>query len=119
MFVHVIRNLLNVDSFFFQVKLLCTYMEKKGQGAKVQPIKKAKIERLNIGWTNKENKVDCGVYSMRHMECYMGSPDWETGLKLDDNKNLNRLRELYMFALINSDSNEVRDTIMSNINKKE
>ena len=42
---------------------------------KIKGLKHFKIKdvtRLKLPWATKDNKVDCGVFVMRHMETYFG-----------------------------------------------
>ncbi|KAL8209567.1 hypothetical protein R6Q57_006299 [Mikania cordata] len=35
------------------------------------------ITRLQLKWATRVNIKDCGVFAMRHMECFMGGPESE------------------------------------------
>lgn len=67
------------------------------------------IERLKMPWRNATNHVDCGVYTMRHLETYMGQKvkDWDCGLASRTAKNtLKLLRVKYCSKLIACTSND-------------
>lgn len=65
------------------------------------------IERLKMPWRNTSNKVDCGVYAMRHMETYMGQriKDWDTGFKAKCQTKMRIYRAKYCKALLSSKFN--------------
>ncbi|KAL8204315.1 hypothetical protein R6Q57_009938 [Mikania cordata] len=49
---------------------------------------------VDLPWKTTNNRVDCGIFSMRHMEIYMGGgvKKWKTGLLQESaaqNKQLN------------------------------
>lgn len=48
------------------------------------------IKRLPLPWRNETNKVDCGIYTMQHMETYVGQcvKDWKIGLQQHADKTL-------------------------------
>ncbi|KAL8256197.1 hypothetical protein R6Q59_031264, partial [Mikania micrantha] len=60
---------------------------------------------VDLPWKTTNNGVDCGIFSMRHMETYMGGgvKKWKTGLLQESkaqNKQLNQLRFKYLFFCI-------------------
>ncbi|KAL8209623.1 hypothetical protein R6Q57_006355 [Mikania cordata] len=76
-------------------------------------IKTAKIHRLSLQWRNQINKVDCGVFLMRHMETYRGGLlDWDCGFCKEEEVNnsqknqLNNLRRKYITKIILHGLNE-------------
>jgi len=78
------------------------------------------IERLNFPWTNEENKVDCGIYTIRHMETYFGDAKiWDSGIRNDKLKEqMKILRRRYLHQLLDSEYNEVRDHFRTMKSKK-
>nr|GMD76481.1 zinc finger BED domain-containing protein RICESLEEPER 2-like [Ipomoea batatas] len=61
-------------------------------------------------WRDTRNKIDCGVYLMRHMESYSGEGvgSWECGLTKGDRAELNRLHLHYMKDICTIDVNAHR-----------
>nr|KAJ0216721.1 hypothetical protein LSAT_V11C300121420 [Lactuca sativa] len=62
--------------------------------------KSIKPQRLEMSWRTVKNKVDCGVFAMRHMETYMGQPlsKWKPGLHKESavqQTTLEKLRQKY------------------------
>lgn len=55
------------------------FCELEGYPLKNTQIKQYEITLPSMTWKNRENKVDCGVYAMRHMETYKGNPNWDCG----------------------------------------
>ena len=39
---------------------------------KADNVRKLKLDRLTLKWRDHQNKDDCCVYAMRHMETYFG-----------------------------------------------
>nr|GMD82814.1 receptor-like protein 12 [Ipomoea batatas] len=66
-----------------------------------------KTKRMPMKWRDTKNKVDCGVYLMRHMESYVGQgvAKWDCGLTSGDKLQLQRLRLRYMKELCIVDVN--------------
>ncbi|KAL8199570.1 hypothetical protein R6Q57_013138 [Mikania cordata] len=76
-------------------------------------ISTAKIHRLAMPWRTEFNKVDCGVFLMRHMETYKGCLlNWECGLCGENEADnlqklqLNDLWKKYVTKIILHDLNE-------------
>nr|GMC92218.1 uncharacterized protein LOC109155335 [Ipomoea batatas] len=86
--------------FMFLTGLKSTY--------KANKIQKLKLKRMKIGWRDNKNKIDCGVFLMRHMETFRGQlPEhWDCGLEKENKNQLNALRVKYLTALVMSDLNE-------------
>ncbi|KAL8215167.1 hypothetical protein R6Q57_004616 [Mikania cordata] len=65
---------------------------------------------LDLPWKTTINGVDCGVFSMRHMETYMGGglKRWKTGLNPESEsqrRQLNQLRFKYLCKILLSNVN--------------
>nr|GMD76438.1 zinc finger BED domain-containing protein RICESLEEPER 2-like [Ipomoea batatas] len=56
------------------------------------------MKRMHMNWRDGKNKVDCGVYLMRHMKSYTGEGvvAWDCGLVKGDQAALDRLCWCYM-----------------------
>lgn len=68
------------------------------------------IKRLALPWRDDENKVDCGVFAMRHMETYMGQRmrDWKLELSGLATNAIQDLRIKYVKTLQTSEANDLR-----------
>lgn len=75
---------------------------------------KVPAERLNMSWRDGKNKVDCGIYAIRHMETYMGNgvSDWKCGLKKGDKKQMANLRIKYLYNILTSEHNAERVRVL-------
>ncbi|XP_035840200.1 uncharacterized protein LOC110909597 [Helianthus annuus] len=81
------------------------------------------IERKEMDWRTKNNGVDCGVFTMRHMETYKGDQKpWVTGFMNEDEVNnrqkaqLHLLRTRYLRKIILSEHNMHRQKIIKMAN---
>lgn len=75
------------------------------------------IQRLVMPWRDEENKVDSGVFAMRHMETYMGHrvKYWDNGLAENSDKTLQVLRVKYCKVLLSCDANNLSKENMSHV----
>ncbi|KAF5818743.1 putative Ulp1 protease family catalytic domain, papain-like cysteine peptidase superfamily [Helianthus annuus] len=97
------------------------YLEEVNHPKRIQ-IQQVFPRRLNLSWAVRGNKVDCGVYAIRHMETYMGvtSDKWHCGFPNEPRKikgKLNLLRKKYAAALLLSKTNINRDKILEAANE--
>ncbi|KAL8251715.1 hypothetical protein R6Q59_035408 [Mikania micrantha] len=72
---------------------------------------------LDLPWKTTKNGVDCGVFSMRHMETYMGGglKKWKTGLNPESEaqrRQLNQLRFKYLCKILLSNVNILKDDVV-------
>ncbi|KAL8244170.1 hypothetical protein R6Q59_010428 [Mikania micrantha] len=72
---------------------------------------------LDLSWKTTKNGVDCGVFSMRHMETYMGGglKKWKTGLNQESesqSRQLNQLRFKYLCKILLSNVNILKDDVV-------
>ena len=67
-----------------------------------------------MSWRDNTNKVDCGVYLMRHLETYTGRDvaRWECGFVADSKKGIRDLRMKYAHVILTSIANEKRKEIL-------
>ncbi|KAJ0623782.1 putative papain-like cysteine peptidase superfamily [Helianthus annuus] len=70
----------------------------------------ASIIRKEMDWRTLQNGVDCGVFTMRHMETYKGKSPWNPGFVNEDKKTiqdsqLRFLRYRYLSKIVLSDYN--------------
>lgn len=73
-------------------------------------------QMMKMAWQVTDVSADCGLYLMRHIECYMGEGEgkWESGfsgVKQHDENSVRRLRYKYMYKLLNSDYNMHKDKL--------
>nr|GEZ16279.1 hypothetical protein [Tanacetum cinerariifolium] len=71
---------------------------------KAEAIEKAKIKRMKMSWRTTHNCIDCGVFTMLHMESYIGAEgEWKCGLAKESkkqNEQLNSLRSKFAAKII-------------------
>ncbi|CAH1427917.1 unnamed protein product [Lactuca virosa] len=73
-----------------------------------------------LSWSTVHNSTDCGIFTMRHMETFMGGNirDFKTGFKpesLAQDNQLSRLRVIYLCKIINSDYKLLKDSILHQV----
>ncbi|CAM8965464.1 unnamed protein product [Rhodiola kirilowii] len=73
-------------------------------------------------WRTKDNDNDCGIFTMRHMETYMGGGEkkWTCGLSIEGVKQDGQLcapRDIYMNLIIRSSLNNNRDKVLQRANE--
>lgn len=76
-----------------------------------------KPQRLEMSWRTVKNKVDCGVFAMRHMETYMGQPlsKWKPGLHKENavqQTTLEKLRQRYAHIMLTSEINMLKAKVL-------
>nr|GMC49389.1 uncharacterized protein LOC109162486 [Ipomoea batatas] len=94
--------------------MLANYFHLKEDDAKSKLVRGLTPARLGMSWRDNNNKVDCGVFAMRHMETYMGkgTKGWECGLEKENKEQLNNTRVKYLAEIVNSPINEFREDCM-------
>ncbi|MFS7948453.1 hypothetical protein Hanom_Chr06g00560191 [Helianthus anomalus] len=87
-------------------------------------MKSVPIVRQKMDRRTKSNGIDCGIFSMRHMEAYMGQfTGWECGLVKEDapneiqQKQLNDLKIKYIAKILLHSQNENRKKLVKSLNK--
>ncbi|XP_019176284.1 PREDICTED: uncharacterized protein LOC109171666 [Ipomoea nil] len=99
---YVIANLQKFFSkFLFDMKT--TY--------KAEKVQKLKSKIMKMPWRDAQNKMDCGIFLMRHLETFRGQTqaEWQCGLHKNNKDQLNKLRVRYLAAMIMSDVNEHKE----------
>nr|KAJ0215009.1 hypothetical protein LSAT_V11C300129960 [Lactuca sativa] len=76
-----------------------------------------KPQRLEMTWRTIKNKVDCGIFAMRHMETYMGQPlsKWKQGLHKESAiqpTTLEKLRQRYAHIMLTSKINMLKAKVL-------
>nr|GME13353.1 zinc finger BED domain-containing protein RICESLEEPER 2-like [Ipomoea batatas] len=72
-------------------------------------------KRMQMAWRDHKNKIDCGVFLMRHMETYLGQgvKKWDCGLVKGGTSKLHKLRIRFMKDLAISEYNIHRSRNLS------
>ncbi|XP_019179566.1 PREDICTED: uncharacterized protein LOC109174778 [Ipomoea nil] len=94
--------------------MLSAYLHNKRQGLRSAFVDNMRAIRMQMPWRDSKHKEDCGVYTMRHMEVYMGEKckDWECGLQKGDRNELRKLRQRYLHDILLSEINGHREAIV-------
>nr|GEX83511.1 hypothetical protein [Tanacetum cinerariifolium] len=83
---------------------------------KAKAIEKAKIKRMKISWRTTRNSTDCGVFTMLHMESYIGAEgEWKCGRAKESkkqNEQLNSPRSKFAAKIILSEFNLLMEKFM-------
>ena len=101
-----------IMNFTFQGELLVDYLEYK-KHPHLQDVAFPKVERLSMIWPTSNNGKDCGIFMMRHMECFMGNglKGLKCGFKREgefQQKQLTCLRITYLKTILLSEFNTLR-----------
>ncbi|KAL2929123.1 Xylose isomerase, partial [Bienertia sinuspersici] len=91
-----VKNLKSAFSFVMDCQGAILCKEIKNMGTALVPFPWKSVD---------ENHLDCGVVLMRHMETYMGSRIWDSGLKKNDLTVIEKLRMKYCYSIYSSDLN--------------
>lgn len=86
------------------------------QHSKAKDFQGIPIEMLNMPWRTEHNNTDCGVFTMRHMETFMGLKYFDPGLKqesIGQDGQLNKLRVKYLNKIVRSDYNIHKSKLIS------
>nr|GMC46654.1 uncharacterized protein LOC109179062 [Ipomoea batatas] len=100
------RGLDKPKRIFFSTRLLNTafseFLMKRGHTSLAKRITKLPVELVKMNWRTADNRIDYGLYCMRHMETYMGNPQWKCGFtpKNPNDPYLASLRALYTSRII-------------------
>ncbi|GJU12035.1 ulp1 protease family, C-terminal catalytic domain-containing protein [Tanacetum coccineum] len=90
---------------------------------KAEAIQKAKITRMRMKWRTKHNYTDCGVFTMLHMESYLGDEgEWKFGLAKESkqqDEQLKSLRSKFAAKIILSEFNLLRKKFMKLVHEFE
>ncbi|KAJ9551857.1 hypothetical protein OSB04_015902 [Centaurea solstitialis] len=63
---------------------------------RAKKLSKAKQKRENMLWRTTGNKIDCGIFVMRHMETFMGGnvSKWDSGFAIGEDAQKNQIENL-------------------------
>lgn len=102
-----------------QKKFFGRYLEEVNhQKAKQMSNPNLTINLLDMPWKTKNNKTDCGIFAMRHMETFKGQTDgkYSCGFPKEGGSQdvmLDRVRSKYAHRLIMSDINIMKNDILN------
>ncbi|KAL2945283.1 hypothetical protein RDABS01_006041 [Bienertia sinuspersici] len=91
-----VKNLKSAFSFVMDCQGAILCKEIKNMGTALVPFPWKFVDEIHL---------DCGVVLMRHMETYMGSRIWDSGLKKNDHTIIEKLRMKYCYSIYSSDLN--------------
>lgn len=79
-------------------------------------------EQLYLQWHTENNNVDCGVFLMRHMECFIGQQpkNWNCGIPVESKDQLEvlvKLRIKYAAKMLTHDINSEATKILQDANE--
>ncbi|KAI3774822.1 hypothetical protein L1987_49384 [Smallanthus sonchifolius] len=93
-------------------KIVCVYLDSVGCNIS-KTMEMSEIKRVEMTWRTLNNKVDCGIFAMRHMETFTSETTWQCGF--DDEKELEKqtrqiteLRYKYVSKILLSDLNNYK-----------
>ncbi|MFS7964387.1 putative papain-like cysteine peptidase superfamily [Helianthus anomalus] len=76
----------------------------------IKKLETASIIRKEIDWRTLQNRVDCGVFTMRHMETYKGKSPWNPGKQVYD-KAKEFAKAASTVDVLNDLDNKIRDRL--------
>ncbi|GJZ18796.1 ulp1 protease family, C-terminal catalytic domain-containing protein [Tanacetum coccineum] len=99
---------------------LCLYAINHGKAAEIL---ECQLVHGNFSWQTNGRAKDCGIFLMRHMECFMGNDigKWVCGLDVEgkkQNAQLGRLRNKYAAKLLLLDCNIYKGKIREEMDGK-
>lgn len=103
-----------------QRTILAEYLAYRDQVHKAKMMEKWGYEIPIIKWGDRRNKVDSGIFLMRHLETFMGdaSAKWACGITSTSAKQMATLRVRYCAAMINWEENNSRASVLKNADKR-
>ncbi|KAI3802419.1 hypothetical protein L1987_30551 [Smallanthus sonchifolius] len=114
---YVNRKVAMGDKLTTTESLVTNYIFKDTAASRYKKIKIAEIKRAAMTWRTLNNKVDCGIFAVRHMETHTGDPTWQCGF--DDEKELEKqirqvteLRYKYVSKILLSDLNIYKNHLL-------
>nr|KAJ0228084.1 hypothetical protein LSAT_V11C100007160 [Lactuca sativa] len=78
--------------------------------------------RLEMPWRTINNNIDCGVFTMRHMETYMGGSmkEFKAGFKNESSAQddqLVKLRTKYLYKIVTHEYNVQKDYVLQKVDE--
>ncbi|CAI9262025.1 unnamed protein product [Lactuca saligna] len=89
---------------------------------KVEMFSHVMPHRLEMPWRTINNIIDCGMFTMRHMETYMGGSmnEFKVGFKNESSSQddqLVKLRTKYLYKIITHEYNVQKDYVLRKVNE--
>ncbi|KAI3744433.1 hypothetical protein L1987_57513 [Smallanthus sonchifolius] len=105
-------RILNIKTLKIR-KTVCAYLDSIGCNIS-KTMEMAENNRVELPWRTLDNKVDCGIFAMCHMETFMGSTTWQCGFDPEKEleKQTRQITELlykYISKILLSDLNNFKD----------
>ncbi|KAL8233477.1 hypothetical protein R6Q59_019577 [Mikania micrantha] len=85
---------------------------------KAEQLEALEITRLQLKWATSGNIKDCGVFTMRHMECFMGCPESEFACGFAEtaagiSNQIGALRKKYAARILLSNINKMKNDVLN------
>nr|GMD34396.1 uncharacterized protein LOC109168900 [Ipomoea batatas] len=82
--------------------LLSVFFKDSGFPALYIKVTAMQPRRLRMSWLETKNKIDCGVFAMRHMETYVGQSiaSWDCGIRRGDARCVREMRVRLLSELL-------------------
>ena len=98
-----------------QKEALCNYMMVNEHPMTPKMVSKKPV-RVQMEWRTSQNKIDCGVFTMRHMETFMSTyrRKWVTDFQKEgaaQQVQIDDLRYKYLSKILLSDANKNKNLI--------
>ncbi|KAI3744508.1 hypothetical protein L1987_57591 [Smallanthus sonchifolius] len=95
--------------------MVCAYLD--SIGCNISKTMMAEINRVEMPWRMLHNKVDCGIFAMRHMETFIGSTTWQCGFDPEkelekQTRQITELRYKYVSMILLLDLNNFKDQLL-------
>ncbi|KAD4584565.1 hypothetical protein E3N88_22166 [Mikania micrantha] len=100
----------------YKVKHFMMLYLRQWKNPKVERLLMESIQPVQLEWATTDNVTDCGIFTMRHMEMFMGSyKKFECGFKKVESqqkKQINTLRKKYASRILISSINVHREKVL-------
>ncbi|KAD7479091.1 hypothetical protein R6Q59_006445 [Mikania micrantha] len=100
----------------YKVKHFMMLYLRQWKNPKVERLLMESIQPVQLEWATTDNVTDCGIFTMRHMEMFMGSyKKFECGFKKVESqqkKQINTLRKKYASRILLSSINVHREKVL-------
>ncbi|KAI3808372.1 hypothetical protein L1987_24321 [Smallanthus sonchifolius] len=98
-------------------KTVCLYLD--NIGCKIsETMVMSEINRVEMTWRMLDNKIDCGIFAMLHMETFTGSTTtWQCGFDTEkelekQTRQITELRYKYVSKILLSDLNNYKNQLL-------
>ena len=117
MFINVVKLKLIVINLLLQRYLFLKYLKENGY-PHVAALNDYIICNVKMSWQTKNNYIDCGIFTMRHMETYVGNKIFDAWFEKEgkeQDKQIEDLRKKYLAKILLSDSNLNKKVVESEV----